>query len=174
MQPHYPNSRAIWRAARDVAKTQARVRNIDSGLLIRGFVFDRFLARVFALPGGQWVLKGGNAVLTRVHDARTTKDLDLLADLEDLNHGCKGASRRPATRCCRVQSVSRRVLRSNSSTDVRHRHRYWVSHDYGGRCSGSSVAFVWCARSKGPPVPHRGSHRGQGRGNSEHVRSRRR
>ena len=85
MQPHYPNSRAIWRAARDVAKTQARVRNIDSGLLIRGFVFDRFLARVFALPGGQWVLKGGNAVLTRVHDARTTKDLDLLADLEDLD-----------------------------------------------------------------------------------------
>lgn len=53
--------------------------------LLRGFVVDRFLARVFAPSSGEWVLKGGNAVLTRVHDARTTKDIDLLAELADLD-----------------------------------------------------------------------------------------
>lgn len=38
---------------------------------------DRFLARVFHAPEAPWVLKGGTAVLARVDDARTTKDVDL-------------------------------------------------------------------------------------------------
>lgn len=53
--------------------------------LIRRFVIDRFLHRVFSLPGDEWVLKGGNAMLTRVNNARTTKDIDLLSELQDLD-----------------------------------------------------------------------------------------
>ena len=85
MQQRYRDSRAIWRAVTDLAKAEGRERNLESGLLVRGFVIDRFLARVFAIPNEQWVLKGGNAVLTRVLDARATKDIDLLAQLENLD-----------------------------------------------------------------------------------------
>ena len=51
-----------------------------------------FLARVFHAPDAPWVLKGGTAVLeggtavlARVADARTTKDVDLLGDLDDID-----------------------------------------------------------------------------------------
>jgi hypothetical protein len=67
------------------AKTEAQASGVATGTLLRRFVVDRFLARVFAFPGNEWVLKGGNAVLTRVRDARTTKDVDLLAELADLD-----------------------------------------------------------------------------------------
>lgn len=89
MQSQYRDSRALWRAVTDRAKTQARVDNSEAGVLIRAFVVDRFLARVFSPPGDQWVLKGGNAVLARVQDARATKDVDLLAELEDLDAAVK-------------------------------------------------------------------------------------
>ncbi|MDO4919153.1 nucleotidyl transferase AbiEii/AbiGii toxin family protein [Kocuria sp.] len=52
--------------------------------IIRQFVVDRFLARVFSSSPAEWVLKGGNAVLSRVHDARATKDVDLLVGLTNL------------------------------------------------------------------------------------------
>ncbi|MEA5457311.1 nucleotidyl transferase AbiEii/AbiGii toxin family protein [Sinomonas sp. JGH33] len=41
--------------------------------------FDRFLSRVFADGGDGWILKGGTAMLARVADSRSTKDLDLSA-----------------------------------------------------------------------------------------------
>lgn len=81
----YRDGNALWAAVTARAKTEAQVSGISPGALLRRFVVDRFLARVFALPGDEWVLKGGNAVLTRVHDARTTKDIDLLAELNDLD-----------------------------------------------------------------------------------------
>lgn len=85
MQSRYRDSRAMWRALTDRAKIEARARGLEPGALVRAFVADRFLARVFTLFSYQWVLKGGNAVLTRAQDARATKDLDLLAELEDLD-----------------------------------------------------------------------------------------
>jgi len=81
----YKDGKALWAAVMDRAKSKARESGLAPGALSRRFVVDRFLARVFALPGDEWVLKGGNAVLTRVHDARTTKDIDLLAELTDLD-----------------------------------------------------------------------------------------
>lgn len=81
----YKDGNALWAAATAHAKTDAQTFGVTSGTLLRRFVVDRFLARVFALPGDEWVLKGGNAVLTRVHDARTTKDIDLLAKLGNLD-----------------------------------------------------------------------------------------
>ena len=36
-------------------------------------------------PPRPWVLKGGTAVLARVDDARTTKDVDLLGVLDDID-----------------------------------------------------------------------------------------
>jgi hypothetical protein len=76
---------ALWAAVTARAKTEAQASSAAAGALLRRFIVDRFLARIFALPGDEWVLKGGNAVLTRVHDARTTKDIDLLAELSDLD-----------------------------------------------------------------------------------------
>lgn len=81
----YQDGNALWAAGTARAKTKAQTSGETAGALLRRFIVDRFLARVFMLPGDEWVLKGGNAVLTRVHDARTTKDIDLLAGLADLD-----------------------------------------------------------------------------------------
>ncbi|WP_308199962.1 nucleotidyl transferase AbiEii/AbiGii toxin family protein [Actinotalea sp. C106] len=47
-------------------------------------MYSRLLARVFATPDAPWVLKGGTASLMRIPDARTTNDVDLLAQADDL------------------------------------------------------------------------------------------
>lgn len=87
----YRDGVALWSAAASRAKTMAMEKGVSSHALLRRFVFDRFLARVFHEANSPWVLKGGTAVLARVHDARTTKDVDLFhqtsnheAALEDL------------------------------------------------------------------------------------------
>lgn len=81
----YRDGTALWTAAVARAKTTATQRGVEPASVLRGFVFDRFLARVFTRLDGPWVLKGGNAVLARVSDARATKDLDLLNELDDLD-----------------------------------------------------------------------------------------
>lgn len=81
----YADGRAVWRAATDRARALAAATSGDTSMQLRRFVFDRFLARVFAHPTSPWVLKGGSAMLARVHDARTTKDLDLLHKLPDID-----------------------------------------------------------------------------------------
>lgn len=81
----YKDGNALWAAVKARAKTEAEASGVTADALLRRFVVDRFLARVFALPDDEWVLKGGNAILTRVHNARTTKDIDLLAELADLD-----------------------------------------------------------------------------------------
>jgi hypothetical protein len=77
----YRDGVALWSAATSRAKTTAKETGVSSHALLRRFVFDRFLARVFHDPSSPWVLKGGTAVLARVHDARTTKDVDLFHQL---------------------------------------------------------------------------------------------
>ena len=81
----YRDGNALWAAVTARAKAESKTTGVTPGSLVRRFVVDRFLARVFFHPENGWVLKGGNAVLTRVHDARTTKDIDLLAELGDLD-----------------------------------------------------------------------------------------
>jgi hypothetical protein len=44
----------------------------------REFLFDRFLARMFAEPGRAWVVKGGTNLLIRLPAARFSVDIDLL------------------------------------------------------------------------------------------------
>lgn len=81
----YKDGKALLTAATARAKATAAITGEDRSGLMRRFVFDRFLARVFANPKSPWVLKGGNAVLVRVHDARTTKDVDLLHQLAEID-----------------------------------------------------------------------------------------
>ncbi|RYV51910.1 nucleotidyl transferase AbiEii/AbiGii toxin family protein [Pengzhenrongella frigida] len=81
----YRDGVALWSAASAHAKSEAKATGVPSHALLRRFVFDRFLARVFHDPNSPWVLKGGTAVLARVHDARTTKDVDLLHQLNSLD-----------------------------------------------------------------------------------------
>lgn len=81
----YRDGTALWSAAVARARMTAKQRGVESASVLRGFVFDRFLARVFTPLDGPWVLKGGNAVLARVQGARATKDLDLLHEPDDLD-----------------------------------------------------------------------------------------
>lgn len=83
-QDGYRDGTALWAAVGARAKFTARATGVESGAIVRRFVFGRFLARVFHDPSAPWVLKGGTAVLARVHDARTTKDVDLLNEELDL------------------------------------------------------------------------------------------
>ncbi|KGM13445.1 nucleotidyl transferase AbiEii/AbiGii toxin family protein [Cellulomonas bogoriensis] len=96
----YASGVALWSAVIARAKATARATSVDSAALVRRFVFSRFLARVFHDPSSPWVLKGGTAVLARVHDARTTKDVDLLhrrGDLDDAEDHAVGEARREVT-----------------------------------------------------------------------------
>lgn len=82
----YGNGAALWSGLTARAKTVAKERGVEAGVLIRRFIFERFLARLFADPISPWVLKGGTAMLARVYDARTTKDIDLLGQLSNLDN----------------------------------------------------------------------------------------
>lgn len=81
----YADGNALWMAARDRASKDAAAHGLGTDDVLRQFVMDRLVARVFKLPGDEWVLKGGGAVLARVHDARATKDVDLMNEIADLN-----------------------------------------------------------------------------------------
>ncbi|WP_328291508.1 nucleotidyl transferase AbiEii/AbiGii toxin family protein [Kineococcus sp. NBC_00420] len=95
----YRDGTALWRALTARARTAAADSSRPGNELLRRFVYDRLLARVFADlppdpdldPGSnstrdtEWVLKGGTAVLARVHDARHSKDIDLLHRLGDID-----------------------------------------------------------------------------------------
>lgn len=86
----YKTGNALWAAVSDKIKTIAATetssarRNERIQSLQREFIFGRFLARVFSDHTAPWVLKGGTAMLLRVHDTRTTKDIDLLHEIGDL------------------------------------------------------------------------------------------
>lgn len=70
---------ASFRRALD-ARLKAAAKTTGRGMqeLQREFLFQRFLALIFAEPDGPWVLKGGVGLLMRVPPARFSKDLDLL------------------------------------------------------------------------------------------------
>ncbi len=76
-QDPYRGDEAFRRAVSDRLRTQATHRNRPVNQLRREFVFQRFLARVFADTDAQWILKGGAAMLARLPDARHSRDVDL-------------------------------------------------------------------------------------------------
>jgi len=76
--PQYRTAQAFRRALEDRLKAEARNRGRPLEQLRREFLFQRFLALVFAQPDTGWVLKGGASLLMRLADARSSKDLDLL------------------------------------------------------------------------------------------------
>ncbi len=81
----YRDGVAMWRAISDRARVASKETGRPTNELVRRFVYDRFLARVFADPSSPWVLKGGTAVLARVNDARHSKDVDLLRSLGNID-----------------------------------------------------------------------------------------
>ncbi len=59
------------------ARTAASSGTTNTSNLLRQFVYDWFLTRVFTASDGSWFLKGGTALLARVRTARHSKDIDL-------------------------------------------------------------------------------------------------
>lgn len=81
----YKTGIAFWRAIQDRSKALAKAEGRNHEAIQKQFVRERLLARVFQGDAAHyWVLKGGNAVLARVSDARATQDVDLLNRLGDL------------------------------------------------------------------------------------------
>lgn len=75
---HYATAPAFRRALDERLKKQARLRGQPLEQLRREFLFQRFLAMIFAVPNSPWVLKGGASLLMRLPAARFSRDLDLL------------------------------------------------------------------------------------------------
>lgn len=65
-----------WTAASLARAVQSRARVVE-GADLNTWVRDRFLCRVFQEPG-EWLLKGGAMMLSRIGSARATRDVDLL------------------------------------------------------------------------------------------------
>lgn len=75
----YKDAVALRRGLEVRLKQESDDSGVDLGRLRRRVVFDRVAARLAAVPGGCWILKGGAALELRLLDrARMTKDLDLV------------------------------------------------------------------------------------------------
>lgn len=70
-------------ALRRALTAKAKPFGMSAEVAQAGFVFERFMARVVQ-AAGDWVLKGGGALLVRVIDTRSTSDLDLVARGSDM------------------------------------------------------------------------------------------
>lgn len=83
----YATPEALWAAVTARSKAVAKAGGGTVSNLLRQFVYDRFLARVFThSPDGEWVLKGGTALLARVRSARHSLDVDLFRQAGSLEH----------------------------------------------------------------------------------------
>lgn len=76
----YKTAGAFRTALETRLQMRAREQGTDLQRLRRQVAFDRFLARMFSRgprASYPWMLKGGYAMESRMHSARTTKDIDL-------------------------------------------------------------------------------------------------
>jgi len=73
----YKSAEDFRRALEHRLQAYAEKSGLDLQRLRRTVAFNRFLARVFAEKTTPWVLKGGYAMELRLHNARTTQDIDL-------------------------------------------------------------------------------------------------
>lgn len=75
--PEFASAAAFRRSLDDRLRAQAKATGRPMDNLRREFVFQRFLALLFAGEHNEWVLKGGGGLLMRLVGARFSKDLDL-------------------------------------------------------------------------------------------------
>lgn len=76
----YATGRDLLAAVKARAADQALRNRQPTQQILRQFVYDRLLARLFHDPSAPWVLKGGNALMSREPvAARASLDLDLAA-----------------------------------------------------------------------------------------------
>lgn len=75
----YPSERAFWVALRTRAASHAKTQQtvVQSQELLRQFVIQRFMTRIFTAPDTRWVVAGGTGTLIRIPGGRATQDLDL-------------------------------------------------------------------------------------------------
>jgi hypothetical protein len=74
----YDTPEALWSALGARGKRRADELGVSQQELVRRFVFQRLLARVYTDEPDGWLLKGGQAMLVRYpHMARYTRDIDL-------------------------------------------------------------------------------------------------
>ena len=86
-EPRYSSPSAVQQAITDAARRahqQDPTRSVNS--LIVQEHFRRFLTRIFRADAEErWILKGGTAMLARLSNARSTRDIDLLNRDADLD-----------------------------------------------------------------------------------------
>jgi hypothetical protein len=73
----YSSENAFWLALRSRAGEQAKSGRVPSQELLRMFVMQQFMTRVFEQPSAPWIVAGGTNLLIRVPGARSTRDIDL-------------------------------------------------------------------------------------------------
>lgn len=73
----YATPASLRQALEHRLNQQAEDLGVDVARLRRYVAFDRLLARVFAVEGGPWALKGGYSLELRLDEARATRDIDL-------------------------------------------------------------------------------------------------
>lgn len=113
----YATPDAMWGAVVARSKNAARKTGSTAQNLARQFVYDRFLARVFTYAGGgEWVLKGGTALLARVRTARHSRDIDLLREQGTLDSALDELERAAAVD---LRDHLRFVLGASSRTEER-------------------------------------------------------
>lgn len=73
----YSSETAFWHALRRRAAEQAKTTRVLQPELLRMFVMQRFMARMFENPSAPWIVAGGTNLLIRIPGARSTRDIDL-------------------------------------------------------------------------------------------------
>lgn len=85
----YKDPRSLEMAVKAAAKSS----DTDTNKAIEGFYFDRFLCRVFSESEPAFILKGGQSMLARTMDARTTRDIDLISRSLDIDEAVEELKR---------------------------------------------------------------------------------
>ena len=82
----YPNAKAVDSAIKSAAEREVQngSRKTKSDLII-SITHDRLMSRIFSDgENSRWVLKGGNGLLARIPNARSTKDIDVTTNSDSL------------------------------------------------------------------------------------------
>lgn len=74
VEPKYKTPRALEQAV----KSAAQKFPMDTNKAIRSFYFDRLLCRIFSEEHPAFVLKGGQGMIARTLNTRSTRDIDLV------------------------------------------------------------------------------------------------
>lgn len=110
----YATGRDLFAAVKAKAADQARRHAQQPQHVIRQFIYDRLLARLFHDPNPPWLLKGGNALMSREPlAARASLDLDIAAhqaeeDLDELLRRFAAATEMDLGDHFRFEIISRR------------------------------------------------------------------